>query len=92
MAVAADSPAGRAEAAKLIADQGRFAGGKTFFLNEGRWIDADLQKSTNANIVEVKFGSPEYFELLKKSPNSSQWLALGEQVEFVLGRTIYQVK
>jgi Ca-activated chloride channel family protein len=87
-----DSTAGRAEAAKLIADQGRFAGGKTFFLNDGKWIDADLQKATNANIVEVKLGSAEYFELLKKAPNSSQWLALGEQVEFVLDRKIYQVK
>lgn len=92
VALTLDSPLGRADAAKLIADQGRFAGGKTFFLNEGRWIDADLQRATNANIVEVKLGSAEYFELLKKAPASSQWLALGEQVEFVLDRKIYQVK
>jgi hypothetical protein len=77
---------------QLIADQGRFAGGKTFFLNEGKWIDSELQRATNANIVEVRFGSAEYFELLKKAPASSQWLALGEQVEFVLDRKIYQVK
>jgi len=92
VALTLDSYAGRAEAARQIADQGRFTGGKTFFLNEGRWIDADLQKATNAAIVEVKLGSPQYFELLKKAPNSAQWLSLGEQVEFVLDRKIYQVK
>jgi len=79
VALTINSPAGRTEAAKLIADQGRFAGGKTFFLNEGRWIDTELQKATNANVVEIKLGSAEYFDLLKKAPTSSQGSPFGDR-------------
>ena len=82
----------RGDAAKQISDQGRYVGGKTFFQNEEKWVDSELQKATNANRVIVHLGSPEYFGLLKKHPKAAQWLALGNQVEFILEGTTYSVK
>jgi len=82
----------RADAAKEIAEQGRFVGGKTFFLNEGNWVDSEMQKATNANRVVVQLGSPEYFDLLKKHPKATQWLSLGNQVEFVLEGKAFLVR
>ena len=41
--------------------------------------------------MRVTFGSPEYFDLLKQRPQSKSWLALGTNVEFTLGDTIYEV-
>jgi Ca-activated chloride channel family protein len=89
----AQAPAlARAETAKQIADQGRFVGGKTFFQNESKWVDSDLQKAPNAKRVKIQLGSPEYFDLLKKHPKAAQWLALGTQVEVVIDGTIYEVE
>ena len=78
--------------AKQIADQGRYVGGKTFFLNQSKWLDSDLQKAKDMKRIKLQLGSPEYFALLKKHPAATQWLALGTQVEFVLDGTIYQVE
>ena len=83
---------GRADAAQQVADQGRFVGGKTFFQNEGKWVDADLQKTTGSRRVKLQLGSPEYFDLLRKHPKATPWLALGTKLEFVLDGTIYEVE
>jgi len=77
--------------AKKLESQSRFAGGKTFFQNGDKWIDADVQKQSGGTRKQVKFGSEEYFELLKQQPQSRTWLAQGRHVEFVVGTTIYEV-
>lgn len=77
--------------ARQYAEQSRFMLGKTFFQNEGQWIDADLQKADNAKRVRVQFGSREYFDLLRKHTQASSWLALGKNVQFVVDGTIYEV-
>ena len=81
----------RVNQAQAIEQQSRFAGGKTFFQNSGKWIDSDVQKKAGMKRVRVTFGSPEYFELLRKQPQSKSWLALGTNVEFTLGDIIYEV-
>jgi hypothetical protein len=40
----------------------------------------------------VKFNSTEYFGLIKEHPESAQWLSLGEEVDVVLGDTLYQIR
>ncbi len=81
----------RVSQAQAIEQQSRFAGGKTFFQNGGKWIDSDVQKKLEMKRVRVTFGSPEYFNLLKQQPQSKSWLALGTSVEFTLGDMIYEV-
>jgi hypothetical protein len=85
------APAQRMALAEQFERESRFAGGKTFFQNGEKWIDSDVQKRQDARRVQVKFGSQEYFDLLKRQPQSKKWLAQGRLVEFVLGDTIYEV-
>jgi Ca-activated chloride channel family protein len=76
-------------AARQYAEQSRFVGGRTFFQNGNQWVDADVQKLKDAKPVRVQFGSPEYFDLLKKHPEAVEWLALGSNVQLVLDGRVY---
>jgi len=49
------------------------------------------QKTPNAKRVRVQFNSAEYFALAAKEPESLPWLALGQNVQFVLKGTIYEI-
>jgi Ca-activated chloride channel family protein len=71
--------------------QTQFVGGKNFFQNGNQWTDSAVQKSPNAARVRVQFGSGEYFSLLAKHPQAGAWLALGQNVQFLLGGTVYEI-
>jgi Ca-activated chloride channel family protein len=71
--------------------QTTFAGGKNFFRSNQQWIDGEVQKYPQARHVRVRFGSSEYFELVAHHAEASPWLALGQNVQFVLEGTIYEV-
>jgi Ca-activated chloride channel family protein len=60
----------------------KHVGRKVFTLVEGRWIDTAF-KST-LKITTIKFGSEEYFKLLKDKPDLKEVLALGTKVTVVL--------
>ncbi len=77
--------------AQQTQDQARYANGKTFYQDGAKWVDSDVQKQRNARRARVQFASPEYFDLVKKQPQSKSWLALGANVEFTIGDTIYEV-
>ena len=76
---------------KQLGEQTRFVGGKSFFQHASQWVDTDAQKHPNARKVKLSFGSPEYFELVKKHPQAQAWLALGRSVQFVLDGTLYEI-
>jgi Ca-activated chloride channel family protein len=71
--------------------QTRFAGGRNFFGSRNQWIEAGVQKASDAKRVRIEFGSPEYFTLLKQHPETASWLALGSQVQFVLRGAVYEI-
>lgn len=71
--------------------QGQFVGGRNFFQNGNNWVDSLVQKNPGARHVRIQFGSPEYFDLAAKNASALPWLALGQNVQFVLGGTIYEV-
>ncbi len=78
--------------ARQTQEQGRFTGGKTFFRNGEKWIDSDVQnQKQDAQRARVQFGSKEYFDLVTKQPQTKSWLALGANVEFTIGDTVYEV-
>jgi len=79
------------ETALQYAEQSRFVGGKTFFQNQAQWVDADAQKFENTKKVRIQFASQEYFELQKKHPKTQAWLAVGNNVQFVLNGTVYEI-
>jgi|ERR1043166_3698873 Ca-activated chloride channel family protein len=68
-----------------------FVAGKTFFQNDQQWIDSAVQKYPNAKRVRIQFASSEYFDLIAKNPKALPWLAIGQNVQFVLESSIYEI-
>jgi len=91
--VPAQSASAADSKARLVqyAQQSQFVAGKNFFLNGKEWIDSEIQKKPNAKRLRIAFGSPEYFELTAKYPNVVSWLALGQDVQFVLDGVVYEI-
>ena len=54
-------------------------------------VVAALAERIGAKPVRIQFNSTEYFDLLKKRPEAAPWLALGQNVQFVLKDTLYEV-
>ena len=73
------------------ARQSQFVGGKTFFQNDKQWIDSAIQRTPDAKHIRIQFGSPEYFDLIAKNDKAQQWLALGQNIRFILDKTIYEI-
>jgi Ca-activated chloride channel family protein len=69
----------------------RTAGGKTFYLRDNVWIDSEFKADSNLAETVIKFGSDEYFALLKQKPRLAQFLSLGEQVIVVFEGKVYRV-
>ena len=69
----------------------RTAGGKTFYLRDKVWTDSEFKPASKLPETAIKFGSDEYFDLLKQKPRLSQFLSLGEQVIVVFEGTVYRI-
>src|ERR1043166_261039 len=67
------------------------AGGKTFYLRDDVWTDSEFKPGTRLPETVVKFGSNEYFALLKQKPQLATFFSLGEQVIVILDGRIYRV-
>jgi Ca-activated chloride channel family protein len=86
-------PAQRAAASGMeeLPAQSRHVEGKTFFLNETRWVDSAVQMHAKADRVRIPFGSDAYFDLIAANPVVRHWLSLGAEVEFHWNGKIYEV-
>jgi Ca-activated chloride channel homolog len=67
------------------------AGGKTFYLKEGVWIDSEFKAEARLPETEVKFGGDNYFALLKQKPRLAAFFSLGEKVVVVFEGRVYRV-
>ncbi|MEW6685594.1 MAG: VIT domain-containing protein [Candidatus Edwardsbacteria bacterium] len=65
-------------------------GQKTFFNKKGNWVDNEFLENKQ-KIIQVKRFSKAYFQLLGKDKNIGQYLALGENVLFNVGRNSVQI-
>ena len=86
--------AGRGDAAGRMnqyAQQSRFLNGRSFYQNGNQWVDATAQKSSGAKRIRIQFNSAEYFELITGNPETAPWLALGQNVQFVLRDAVYEI-
>jgi Ca-activated chloride channel homolog len=68
------------------------AGGKTFYLRDNVWTDAEFKQDSRLPETVVTFGSNEYFDLLKRERRLAEFFSLGEQVVVVLDGRVYRVK
>ena len=72
--------------------QGQFVGGRNFYQNtRNEWVDENAQKSQNAKRQRIQFNSKEYFAFAAKERRALPWLALGQNVQFVLDDTLYEI-
>ncbi len=69
----------------------RTAGGKTFYLREGIWTDSEFKAGLTLPVTLVKFGSDDYFNLLKQEPRLGEFFSLGERVIVIFEGKIYRV-
>ncbi len=65
--------------------------GKTFYLREGVWTDAEFKAEARLPETTLAFGSDDYFALLKQQPRLAEFFALGERVIVVFNSRVYRV-
>jgi Ca-activated chloride channel family protein len=81
--VAADKEANKDVGIKTVED-------KTFYLRDGFWTDSSFDgKSGKPEIIS--FGSQRYFDLMRKVPGISKYLAVGRQVVLVYKGHVYKI-
>ena len=72
--------------------QGQLIAGKNFFQNtSNQWVDSAAQKFQNAKRQRIQFNSSEYFAFAAKNTKALPWLAIGQNVQFVLDDTLYEI-
>jgi len=71
--------------------QGQFIAGKNFYQNNTQWVDEAAQKFQNAKRQRIQFNSKEYFAFAARERRALPWLALGQNVQFVLDDTLYEI-
>lgn len=69
----------------------RRAGGKTFYLVDDVWTDSEFKREAGLPETVVKFGSEEYFALLKQHPKLGTYFSLAERVVVVFEGRVYRV-
>jgi Ca-activated chloride channel family protein len=89
---ASPQPNGGYKVAQNYGQQARVVNGRAFYQNGSTWTDATAQSRKDLKQKQVAFNSDEYFSLLSTNPNAAQWLALGNEVDVVLGDTLYQIR
>ncbi len=50
------------------------------------------RRHAHAPRVEIEVGSDEYFELIRKHKDATQWLSVGRQMQLVIDNTVYVVQ
>ena len=73
------------------ASQMRQVAGKTFYLREGVWTDAEFRLEARLPESSIRFSSDDYFALLKQKPRLAAFFALGERVLVVFEGRVYRV-
>jgi Ca-activated chloride channel family protein len=87
-------PAAAARAREQLiqySQQSQFVNGRNFFQNGAQWTDSEVQKNQAAKHTRLQFNSPEYFDFLAKNQQALPWLALGQNVQFVLDGVVYEI-
>jgi Ca-activated chloride channel family protein len=69
----------------------QFVNGRNFFQNGNAWVDSQVQQSQPLRRLRLRFNSPEYFAFAASNAAARPWLALGNNVQFVLKDTVYEV-
>jgi Ca-activated chloride channel family protein len=66
-------------------------GVKTFYLENGVWVDSEFKETAGLPEVKLSFGEDKYFDLAASEKDLGQYLALGEQVIIVWKGKVYRI-
>lgn len=91
---AATAPAEDQSKLRLVqkSQQGQFVAGRNFYQNNrNEWVDENVQRAQNLKRQRLQFNSKEYFAFAAKERRALPWLALGQNVQFVLDETLYEI-
>ncbi|MCY7345190.1 MAG: VIT and VWA domain-containing protein [Pyrinomonadaceae bacterium] len=66
-------------------------GAKTFYLENGIWIDAEFKEEAKLAENKIVFASDEYFDLITKEKELAQFFSLGEQVVVIWKGKVYRI-
>jgi len=69
----------------------QFVGNKNFQNQNNVWIDTSYTDQTKLPELNVKFGSDEYFDLVRREPELAPYLALGTQVVVIWKDKVYRI-
>jgi Ca-activated chloride channel family protein len=69
----------------------RYVEGKAFFLRNEVWTDGEYDETKSPKAETIKFGSNEYFALLKDA-KTAKWLSVGDRVILVLPNRIVRIE
>jgi len=78
----------RAEESSVV----RHVAGKTFYLIDGVWTDAEFKADARLPETVLTFGSDEYFALLKQKSMLGSYFSLGERVVVVFEGRVYRTR
>jgi hypothetical protein len=96
---AGESAVRQARASKELKESGRvdettntrYVEGKAFFLQDNVWTDGAFDAAKMKQVETVKFGSNQYFALLKDA-KVAKWLSLGERILLVLPDKVVRIE
>lgn len=72
-------------------ESNRFVANKNFYRQANAWVDSDFRADARLPETNLKFGSNEYFDLVKREKGIERYLALGEEVTFVWRNRVYRI-
>ncbi|MFQ5906475.1 MAG: VIT domain-containing protein, partial [bacterium] len=64
-------------------------GNRAFFNQNGNWVETVVESTSGA--IEIKRFSRAYFQVLQKDPSIGSYLALGDNVLFMVGNQAIQI-
>ena len=75
-----------------LTDQVRTVNGRAFYQTGAQWTDILVQKAKGPTQKRrMQFGSKEYFELIRKSPEAARYMSLGKNVAFMLNAEVIEI-
>jgi Ca-activated chloride channel family protein len=78
--------------AQNITRQVKMVQGRAFYNNGLFWTDIEMQKQKQqGNKKRIQYASAEYYNFINQYPESSQYLALGRNVQFVMNHQVYEI-
>ena len=81
------------EADEVVGQTGylKKAGIKTFYFENGVWVDSEFKEASRMTEVRIGFASEAYFDLVAKEKELAQFFSVGEQVVVVWKGKVYRI-